>query len=132
MEPDNPYQSPDQRRRSSRPKWMIGTLLLVIGWSIAVISLNIRPQIHMFDLLDPDDDGSVRGMAHYGFPFVYATSTFVQGPSNTREFRPHTWDGASLASDVLFGFGAVYTLTFGSVYLLRRIIFGLACDRSAE
>ena len=75
----------------------------------------------MFDLPHPVHHGPVYGIAHYGFPFVYASSTLVQHPSTVREFRPHTWDGGSLASDVLFGFGAVYTLTFGSVYLLRFI-----------
>ena len=115
-----------------RPKWTIGTVLLMVGWSSVVFWLNIRPQIYTFDLVAPVDDGSVYGIVHYGFPFVYASSRFTQHPSDPYAFHPHFWDSSNLVRDVVHGIVAVALLTWGSCYLLRRIKSGMTCGKADE
>jgi hypothetical protein len=118
-----------------RQKWTIGTVLLMVGWSSVVLWLNIRPQIYTFDLVAPAHDGSVYGIVHYGFPFVYATSYSVHHPSAPHEFHqfhPGPWDGGNLASDVLFGIAVVGLLTWGSGYVLCCIKSKLTCGKADE
>ena len=33
-----------RRLRLARPKWTLGTMLLVVGWSAVVVWLNVRPR----------------------------------------------------------------------------------------
>ena len=42
-----------RRLRLVRPRWTLGTMLLVVGWSAVVVWLNVRPRIEV----SPDLDG---------------------------------------------------------------------------
>ncbi len=35
-----------RRLRLVRPRWTLGTMLLIVGWSSLVLWLNVRPRVH--------------------------------------------------------------------------------------
>ena len=107
-----------RRLRLVRPKWTLGTMLLVVGWSAVVVWLNVRPTICI---------GYYRSVfyyAIYGYPWNYASA-----PSYYAS-RPgiHTADIDSypaLAANLAIGLLAVGLLTFASKSLVRAIVAGL-------
>jgi len=61
-----------RRLRLVRPKWTLGTMLLIVGWSAVVVWLNVRPQVTYYTHwtrypLDEDDWAEVS----CGFPWNY-------------------------------------------------------------
>lgn len=122
-----------RRLRLVRPKWTMGTILLIVGWSAVVIWLNVTPRFGRYCLL------ARLASVHYGYPwdcivagwdsdsappytsnrFGWARTPVFPKPS---EHQVHYWP---LAGNMAIGLLAVAVLTFASRYLVRAIVAGL-------
>ncbi len=123
-----------RRLRLVRPKWTLGTMLLVVGWSAVVVWLNVRATAAS-DL--PTGDVYMPVAIRYGYPLCYAASfTMVSGnsPNPQRKLpsielselhRYHYHSYPALTANIAIGLLAVAVLTFASKYLVRAIVAGL-------
>ena len=123
-----------RRLRLVRPKWALGTMLLVVGWSAVVVSLNVRPR---FDTYIPTGEGIFPVVVRYGYPWCYASAFTIVNldtPNPRRDLRSidlaelHRYRYHSywlLAGNTAIGLLAVAVLTFASKFLLRAIVAGL-------
>ena len=112
-----------RRLRLARPRWTLGTMLLVVGWSAVVVWLNVRPRVEY--------EASVK----YGYPWTsyvepwepLRTSDSGPGYVINELVPPPQYDIRywHLAANIAIGLLAVALLTFASKYLVRAIIAGL-------
>ncbi len=111
------------RLRRFRPKWTIGTMLLVTGWSPLLIWLNIRPyNALVFKRALVETDSEVY-WCYYGFPWSYAWGLDNTFPSTIHLNNMAIYSCWALAGDVVVGVVAVVLLTLVSRYLLRQVTF---------
>ncbi len=113
------------RPRRIRPTWTIGTLLIVVAWSSAVVWLNIRPRTDSRAVFTTHTTSfnppvSVTFTEEYGWPFTVAVGFRVDKPP-ARQLYPRY--KKHLAGNAIIGMMAVAVLTFLSKYLLNRIMF---------
>ena len=119
-----------RRLRLARPKWTLGTMLLIVGWSAVAVWLNVRPRVH--DGVEDTylvDLRTTYYFVTYGFPWTVATRLcFHEGSSirieSAAEFEP-SYRRWPLAANIAIGLVAVAVLTLASKYLLRAILSGL-------
>ncbi len=120
-----------RRLRLVRPRWTLGTMLLVVGWSSLVVWLNVRPRVKY---IRNQWESVVVSECEYGCPWTYA-SDFDLLASSPHRFRltdgvfthdiiHDTWNWP-LAGNIAIGLLAVAVLTFASKYLVRAIVAGL-------
>lgn len=114
--------------RRLRPKWTIGTMLLVVGWSSVVVWLNVRPDIG-YD--DPLFELTEHYHVVYGHPWIYAhRKTPATIPQESIRLRPgDVFSYWRLAGNVVVGMLAVTVMTCISSYLFALIKSGLLRDR---
>ncbi|MBC8873843.1 MAG: hypothetical protein H8E44_30760 [Planctomycetes bacterium] len=115
-----------RRLRLVRPRWTLGTMLLVVGWSAVVVWLNVRPRVVSELTLFLAHQEAPLCVVGYGRPWRYA-STFCDGevrqlPPFRREYVRHY---RPLAANIAIGLVAVAVLTFASKYLVRAIVAGV-------
>ncbi len=100
--------------RRLRPKWTLGTMLLVVGWSSVVVWLNVRRTIFThFGYLS----------ARYGYPWTCAVACDPNDPSlEPPRFRPeYIYSHWHLAANVAIGLIAVFILTWTSRAILSAL-----------
>lgn len=112
--------------RRVRPKWSIGTLLIVVAWSSFVVWLNISPRIARKEtFLGHSGENAVVGTIEYGCPWSYASVLAMGERLMSLPFRPSYinsyWE---LVGNIAVGMLAVAVLTLMSKYLLCRIVSG--------
>ena len=56
-----------RRLRLVRPRWTMGTMLLIVGWSAVVVWLNVRPRIEYLPIPGQED---VVYHASFGCPWT--------------------------------------------------------------
>jgi len=115
-----------RRLRLVRPRWTLGTMLLIVGWSAVVVWLNVRPRVN-----DRYIDTYINGQedyvlwVEYGCPWTYASTHHLHDPWNeTPPSRVHPTYVDSywrLATNAAIGLLAVAILTFASTCLVRGI-----------
>ncbi len=130
-----------RRLRLVRPRWTLGTMLLVVGWSAVVVWLNVRPRVRQWKRYLPDGlEPLVIDHVAYGYPWTCADRESVQSTQiPSRRFGSitywklvpgslpdeetiHYWP---LTANIAIGLVAVAVLTFASKYLIRAIVAGL-------
>ena len=114
-----------RRLRLVRPRWTLGTMLLVVGWSAVVVWLNVRPRFVSGLAFLVDEEETVSITVEYGFPCKYAFNPSVArllSPTETRLYDDWAWQ---LVDNLFYGLLAVAVLTFASKYLVRAIVAGL-------
>lgn len=115
-----------RRLRLVWPKWAIGTMLLIVGWSSVVVWLNVRTRTASSSGGLDDYTGEVMRTAYFewGCPWSYA-GVFLSGNEKLEPPILHPkyifgyW---FLAANTSIGILAVAVLTLASHYLLRRIV----------
>ena len=115
-----------RRLRLVRPRWTMGTMLLIVGWSAVVVWLNVRPRIEYLPIPGQED---VVYHASFGCPWTYAFDLdfFASSPPRfglSEALTHDTWVWP-LTGNTAIGLLAVAILTFASEYLLRGIVSGL-------
>ena len=107
-----------RRLRLVRPRWTLGTMLLIVGWSAVVVWLNVRPRF----TVAMSDGEIVSDVVYYGYPFPCAYSLM---PNDWWDADQLHVDYYTLALNVVIGVlvGAVGILP--TKYLLRAIVAGL-------
>ena len=115
-----------RRLRLVRPKWTMGTMLLIVGWSAVVVWLNVRPRDgHTLTVATRSEELTVSDI-QYGYPWSHATVSLTHSrllrSHVASDYEIHYWP---LAANVAIGLPAVAVLTFASEYLLRAIVSGL-------
>ena len=101
-----------RRLRLVRPRWTLGTMLLIVGWSSVVVWLNVRPRFTEAILYHHGVHHIL--FAEYGWPWSYSDEA-IDG------YFGH-WH---LAANMAIGLLAVAVLTFTAKYLVRAIVAGL-------
>jgi len=133
-----------RRLRLVRPRWTLGTMLLVVGWSAVVVWLNVRPRTCEVDrtlVIVPSSKEPVRCyLFEYGFPWICVSATWLDTPDdsgaewliNRSEMyalheprNEHHIDSWPLAANIAIGLIAVLVLTVASKYLVRAVVAGL-------
>jgi len=116
-----------RRLRLVRPKWTLGTMLLIVGWSAVVVWLNVRPHPPY-----PRSDGPSPAVGlwvfQYGCPWKYGTQITAVNSGHPVRFRLDDLviaDYWRLAGNIAIGLLSVAVLTFASKYLVRAITAGL-------
>ncbi|MBC8873175.1 MAG: hypothetical protein H8E44_27390 [Planctomycetes bacterium] len=118
-----------RRLRLVRPKWTLGTMLLIVGWSAVVVWVNVRPRVvgRATSFLDEEEISAT--FVKYGYPWTYAHDLdFVaSSPSHFRLAEALIYDNWAwpLAGNAAIGLLAIEILTFASKYLVRAIVPGL-------
>ena len=114
-----------RRLRLFRPRWTLGTMLLVVGWSAVVVWLNVGYRRHTRMMYVTEWGAGSRGV-EYGFPATYAQQPNATWDSSQPILRRlcaadiiNYW---ALAANAAMGMLAVAGLTCGSRYLLLRIV----------
>ena len=124
-----------RRFRLVRPKWTMGTMLLIVGWSAVVVCLNVRPRISCDRSPSILFGRKIYALAactqDFGCPWIWAKSVCLHSPYDPCP-PPHSplrdpceYDYRALAANIAIGLLAVAVLTFASRYLLRVIAAGL-------
>ena len=112
-----------RRLRLVRPKWTLGTMLLVVGWSAVGVGLNTIPRHATLYGLEDRTAGYFTG---FGYPWTYAVAPPYFPPSSPPGFRSADmisyW---ALAGNAAIGVLMVAVSTWGSKYLIRAIVAGL-------
>ena len=111
-----------RRLRLARPRWTLGTMLLVVGWSAVVVWLNVRPRV-----VWRDTEGElVIGFVRYGCPWSFASvHAFREQQLSSRFHLDYLHDVRRLYANIAIGLLAVAVLTFASKYLARAIVSGV-------
>ena len=110
--------------RRLRPKWTLGTMLLVVGWSSVVVWLNVTPRVRHLPLLASEELVCKRD---YGFPLTYAYATYLH--PHTEPCPPlgfhlgilSTCDYSALVQNIAKGLIAVVILTWTSKAILSAL-----------
>jgi len=117
-----------RRLRLVRPKWTLGAMLLIVGWSAVVVWLNVRPRCYNQYLYVNGREEYVCWV-EYGCPWAYTSTHHIHDP---RDEKPPSRLHATyidsywrLGGVVAIGLLAVAVLTFASRYLVRAIIAGV-------
>ena len=115
-----------RRLRLVRPRWTLGTMLLIVGWSAVVVWLNSKPR-RDDRLRYINGQGRYFHGIKYGCPWTFAGSPHLYDPADAiPRYRPElTYRSWPLAGNIAIGLLAVAVLTFASKYLLRAIVAGL-------
>jgi len=115
-----------RRLRLVRPKWTLGTMLLVVGWSAVVVWLNAQPR-HVGTLtFSTRGEELTDNMFQYGCPWSNATVSHTDSRLlRSRVGSDFTIHYPQLAGNIAIGLLAVAVLTFASKYLVRAIVAGL-------
>jgi len=61
-----------RRLRLVRPRWTMGTLLLIVGWSALVVWLNVRPRVVSRYAVGDDSWAMRHAYFEWGYPWSYA------------------------------------------------------------
>ncbi len=113
-----------RRLRLVRPRWTLGTMLLIVGWSAVVVWLNVRPRLYYFSLVG--EEPSLFSISH-GCPWIYAfhPGFHIDLPSRSSLREALIYEYWPLTANIGIGLLAVAVLTFASKYLVRAIVAGL-------
>jgi len=146
--------------RRLRPKWTLGTMLILVGWSSVVLWLNVRPRVQELEAAPitksgggfvDSEDPTQMWMAEYGFPWRHAFAFWDAkgGVSDdsplglvVTSFKPsgipvprlplseYRLISWRLAGNIAIGLLAVFILTWTSKYHLRAILSALRATMS--
>jgi hypothetical protein len=118
-----------------RPKWTIGTMLLVVGWTSVVVWLNVRPRNYCIPQPAPHPFTKPTNYACYcyqicGFPWTHGRTLRGDHISTEPCLPPRSYPQKissylALKANIAIGLLAVAVLTWASTYLLRRMVSGL-------
>ena len=129
-----------RRLRLVRPKWTVGTMLLVVGWSAVVVWLNVRPH-PPYPRIDGPSPAVGLWVFQYGCPWKYATQITAVNSGHPLRFRLDDLVIAEywrLAAALAIGLIAVAVLTWASKCLARaftvalRALFGKPPPENGE
>ena len=136
-----------RRLRLVRPKWTLGTMLLIVGWSAVVVWLNVRPRTYEVEAYNyATREPTLYHLAMYGYPLNAAYRSWHS--EENQDLPDDSWgligsikrsdavpisllpsecqlNHWRLAANIAIGLLAVAVLTFASKYLVRAIVAGL-------
>ncbi len=103
-----------------RPKWTLGTMFLIVGWSSVVVWLNVRGSRPQREWWPVDGKLQETVLVHCGSPWTYAVLPATDPVFSTRlhlDFISYP----ALAANITIGLLAVVILTWTSRAILSAL-----------